>query len=252
MRVEYLYRYPVKGLTAEALEEVTIEAGQCLPWDRAFALAQGDARFDPEQPRHLPKRNFLCLMVNERAALLRSSFDPGSGTLSIQAPDGEGITANALDAPGRSAIGAFLTAFMGGEARGTPRFHHVPGHSFSDVSRKVVSLINLASLKDLEAKVGSKRHRRRFRANLWFSGAVPWAELEWVGRTLLVGGATLQVRAHIPRCPAVDVNPETAERDADPVEELRTLYGHPNLGVYAEAIEGGRIAIGDPVELLPA
>jgi len=41
MRIEYLYRYPVKGLTAEALESAEVEAGGCIPWDRAFALAQG-------------------------------------------------------------------------------------------------------------------------------------------------------------------------------------------------------------------
>ena len=128
----------------------------------------------------------------------------------------------------------------------------MPGHSFSDVSKKVVSLINLASLRDFEGKVGEKRHRRRFRANLWFSGATAWAESHWVGRTLHVGGTTLRVKAPISRCPAVDVNPETAERDSDPVKELRTLYGHPNLGIYAEVTEGGRIAVGDPIELLPA
>ena len=47
MRVEYLYRYPVKGLTAEALESAEVEQGGCIPWDRAFALAQGDSGFDP-------------------------------------------------------------------------------------------------------------------------------------------------------------------------------------------------------------
>jgi uncharacterized protein YcbX len=252
MRVEYLYRYPVKGLTAEALEETSVEAGGCIPWDRAFALAQGDARFDPEHPRYLPKRNFLCLMVNGRAAQLRSSFDPRTGLLSIQGPNGTSITDNALEADGRGRIGAFLVAFMGEEARGRPHFHYVPGHSFSDSSKKVVSLINLASLRDFESRVGERRHRRRFRANLWFSGAAPWAEDGWIGRTLLVGGTTLRVKALIPRCPAVDVNPETAERDSDPVKELRALYGHPNLGTYAEVTEGGRIAVGDPVELLPA
>lgn len=252
MRVEYLYRYPVKGLTAEALEETLIEARGCVPWDRAFALAQGDAAFDPEHPRYLPKRNFLCLMANARAAQLRSNFDPRTGLLSIQAPDRTSVTANALEADGRDRIGDFLAAFMGSEARGQPRFHHVPGHSFSDVSRKVVSLINLASLRDFESKVGQKRHRRRFRANLWFSGAAPWAEVDWLGRTLLVGGTTLRVRAPIPRCAAVEVNPETAERDSDPVRELQSLYGHPNLGMYAEVMEGGRIAVGDPIELLPA
>ncbi len=51
MRIEHLYRYPVKGLTAEALEEVAVEPGSTLPWDRAFALAQGDAPFDPAAPQ---------------------------------------------------------------------------------------------------------------------------------------------------------------------------------------------------------
>ena len=50
MRIEYLYRYPVKGLSAEALESASVEAGGAIPWDRAFALAQGDAPFDPAQP----------------------------------------------------------------------------------------------------------------------------------------------------------------------------------------------------------
>jgi hypothetical protein len=47
------------------------------------------------------------------------------------------------------------------------------------------------------------------------------------------------------------VNPETAERDADPVRELRAAFGHPDLGIYAEVIEGGEIAVGDALELLP-
>jgi hypothetical protein len=35
MRIEYLYRYPVKGLTAEALESAEVEQGDCIPWHRA-------------------------------------------------------------------------------------------------------------------------------------------------------------------------------------------------------------------------
>ena len=29
------------------------------------------------------------------------------------------------------------------------------------------------------------------------------------------------------------------------------LYGHVELGVHAEVIEGGRFAVGDAIELLP-
>jgi uncharacterized protein YcbX len=251
MRVERLYRYPVKGLTPEALDEAAVEEGGCLPWDRAFALAQGDASFDPARPEWLRKGNFMCLMKNAAIAALRSSFDPARGRLVIRAPDGTGVDANALTEAGRARIGAWLARFLGAEARGEPRFHHVPGHSFCDQRRKVVSLINLASLADFQARVGMPREKRRFRANLYFSSTVPWAELKWIGSTLAVGGARLLVVKPISRCPATEVNPATAIRDADPVAELRALYGHINLGVHAEVIEGGMIAVGDGLRLSP-
>ncbi len=249
MRIERIYRYPVKGLSAEALEEVAVEAGGCLPWDRAFALAQGDAPFDPEDPHWLQKSHFMCLMKNARIAKLHSAFDPRTGMLAIRGPDGE-IAENALTAEGRAAISAYLTRVLGDEARGTPRFHHVPGHSFCDQRSKVVSLINLASLAAYEAELGAKRELMRFRANVYFSSAKPWAEFDWVGQEILVGGARMKVFKRIIRCAATEVNLETAERDADPVTELRTLYGHADLGVHAHVIEGGKIAVGEAIQVL--
>ena len=251
MRLEYLYRYPVKGLTAEALESAEVEEGGCIPWDRAFALAQGDSGFDPAHPAFLPKYNFMCQMKNAKAALLLSIFDPKGQRLTIRRPDGEAIVDNPLTEAGRARIGAFLIDFLGDEARGEPRFHHVPGHSFCDQRQPVVSLNSLSSLRDYEAKVGARRHRRRFRANVWFNGAAPWTEFGWIGRELQLGGATLRVVKRIPRCRATEVNPETAERDADPLAELRAHYGHVDLGIYAEVVAGGRFAVGDGIEVLP-
>jgi uncharacterized protein len=250
MRIEYLYRYPVKGLTAEALDQAHVETGGAIPWDRAFALAHGDSGFDPKNPTWLPKWNFLCQMKHAKAALLFSVFDPGAKTLRIRAPDGSGIETNVMTEAGRQRVAAFLTDYLGDEARGQPEFHHIPGHVFGDQKTKVVSLNNLASLRDYEAKIGAHRHRRRFRANIWFSGAPAWAERDWIGRELQVGGAVLRVVKVTTRCPATEVNPETGERDADPVGELRSLYGHVELGVHAEVIAGGRFSIGDAMELL--
>lgn len=251
MRLEYVYRFPVKGLSAEALETTGLAAGGAIPWDRAFALAQGDSGFDPAAPRWLHKSNFACLARNARLAALRAYFDERSLMLTLRSPDGAEVQASPMVPQGRSYLEAFLTEFLGPEARGEPRFHYVPGHMFSDVSRKVVSLIGLASLRDFEARVGARRHRRRFRANLWFSGAAAWAEQDWIGRQLQLGGARLLVWKAIPRCAATEVNPVSAERDADPVKELRALYGHTHLGVYAEVLEGGRVSVGDAIELLP-
>ena len=251
MRIERLYRYPVKGLTAEALEQTSVEVGGAIPWDRAFALAQGDAPFDPAAPVFLAKTHFMCLQANAGIARLRASFNDRSGMLAILAPDGSSVEADALFASGQAKIAAFLTGFLGPEARGTPRFHHVPGHVFGDQRSPVISLINLASLADYEAKIGARRHKRRFRANIWFAGAAPWSEFEWVGREIQVGGARLRVTKRTVRCAATEVNPLTAERDADPIGELRAQYGHADLGVHAEVVEGGRFAMGDSIALLP-
>jgi len=250
MLIDRIYRYPVKGLTAEALEDVRLETGQALPWDRAFALAQGDAPFDPSAPSWLSKRHFMCLMANAKIAALRSSFDDRSGVMTLFAPDGAILEANALSVAGRAEIAAWLARFLANEARGTPVLHLSPGHVFGDMRGKVISLINQASLAALEAAAGARRHKRRFRANIWFSGAPAWAEHGWLGRELLVGGARLKVTHRIPRCAATEVNPITAERDADPVAELRAAFGHVDLGVYAEVVEAGRIAMGDAIELI--
>jgi uncharacterized protein YcbX len=250
MRIEYLYRFPVKGLTAEALEETIVEPGGTIPWDRVFALAQGDSGFDAAKPIWLPKTNFMCLARNAKAAKLAAFFEPRTGALTLRAPDGSEVSANALRAEGRETLGDFLTRYLGDEARGTPHFEYAAGHTFADGRAKTVSLINMASLHDLEAKVGARRHRRRFRANVWFSGVPAWGERDWVGQEIQMGGAVLKVIKNIPRCPATEVNPETAERDANPVAELQRLYGHKDLGVYAEVVEGGRFAVGDAIEIL--
>lgn len=250
MRIEHVYRYPVKGLTAEALDSVELRPDEMLPWDRAFALAQGDAPFDPARPAYLAKRHFLCLMANPRAALLKAAFDPRAGRLALRAPDGEALVEDAFSPAGQERIASFLARFLGPEARGTPRFHHVPGHHFADDSENYVSLISETSLRDLERRVGAPRDRLRFRANLTFSGAAPLSEMEWVGQALQVGSARLQVVQRIKRCKATDANPDTGVRDARPVAELREHYGSPDLGIYARVIEGGTVTPGSSVELL--
>lgn len=250
MRVEHIYRYPVKGLTAEALEEVQLSPGECLPDDRRFALAQGDAAFDPEAPAWLPKRNFGCLMANARLALLHSAFDRHSGMLAIRPPAGPPLVADTRSEEGRREIARFLAAFLGEEARGEPRFVEAPGHNFTDTARKCVSIIGLSSLHALEQAAGARLDPLRFRANIYVSGGQPWAEFELVGKEVLLGGARLRVFRRIPRCAATEVNPETAARDADPPRWLRQHFGHADLGVYAEVLEGGRVAVGDALEPL--
>ena len=257
MRVEQLFRYPVKGLTAESLEEVFLAPGETIPHDRRFALAQGDSPFDEAAPRFLPKVNFACMMKNARVVLVRAAFDPHDGTLSLAAEGHPPLSAATATAEGKAALGDWLIRFLGEEARhgeapdGTPRpprFTEAPGHAFTDQVRKGVSLINLASLHALEAAVGRRLDPLRFRANIYFTGLPAWAEFDWVGREVLLGGARLSVFKRTVRCPATRVDLATGERDLDVPKLLREHFGHADLGVHATVLEGGRVAVGDALE----
>ena len=87
----------------------------------------------------------------------------------------------------------------------------------------------------------------RFRANVYFDGATAWSEHDWIGSELSLGAARLRVISPITRCAATQVNPQSAERDLDIVAALQHSFGHINMGVYAEVLADGEIAVGDPL-----
>ena len=250
--VTQLYRYPVKGLSAEALDRVALSPGQCLPEDRRFAIALGTTAFDPECPEWLPKSKFIMLMRDEALARLQTSFAPESGTLSI-AEDGEILVQARLNRPdGCRQIAAFFDEFLGGAVAGPLRVVEAAGHAFADARKKpnatadkYVSLINLESIRSLEDEIGAPVDPIRFRANVYFDGPPAWREMDWLGAEITVGTARLRVISPITRCAATEVNPDTAERDLDVVGTLMRGFGHNIMGIYAEVVAGGDVAVGD-------
>ncbi|OBS07967.1 MOSC domain-containing protein [Acidihalobacter prosperus] len=250
--IERLYRYPVKGLSPEALRSVALETGRCLPHDRRFALARSDAPFDPAQPVHLPKTNFFMLMRDERLAELDTRLDTASGRFEITRR-GEPLLCADLDEPaGRTAVETFFADFLDGAPGLPPRLVEAPGHAFGDARRRpnaqtgqYVSLINLASIDALAERVGAALDPLRFRANVYFSGLPAWRELDWVGGHIRIGDARLHVVSPITRCAATTVNPATAQRDVDVPRELMRHFEHNYMGVYVEVLHGGTLAVGD-------
>jgi uncharacterized protein YcbX len=249
-----IYRYPVKGLSPEPMAEVALSPGECLPQDRRFAVALGTARFDPERPEWLPKTAFVMLMRDERLARLSTHFDAATGLFSIEA-DGRLVLTEAIAAPeGGRRVAAFLENFLEGAVSGPLHVVMAPGHSFADARRKpnattgqYVSLINLASIRALEAAVGEPVDPLRFRANLYCDGPPAWRELDWLGSEIGIGAVRVRPVAAITRCAATEVNPRTAERDLAVVAALESHFGHNLMGIYTEVVKGGDIAIGDPI-----
>lgn len=250
-RVDAIYRYPVKGLSPERLTRTVLSAGATLPFDRAYAVENGPSGFDASAPAYLPKFRFLMLMRNARLAELQTSFDDQGQVLTIRHQAREAARGDLQASEGRAAIERFLAEHCADELRGPPRILHASDHSFSDVARKVVSLINLASVADLEDAAGQPVHPLRFRGNVHVTGWPAWSEFNLVGSTIAMGKtARLKIVKRIVRCAATEVDPDTAMRDLPIPRILTDAYGHTDCGVYAEVIEGGEIAAGDTVEAI--
>jgi uncharacterized protein YcbX len=244
-----LYRYPVKGLSPEPLEHVALSVGQTLPSDRRYAIENGPSGFDPAQPAWLAKPHFLMLMRDEWLAPLCSHFDDASHTLTIRRNGDIAVQGDLETESGRGAIERFFASEYSSRIKGPPKVLTSPGHSFSDVARKVVSIINLASVAAIETMVEAPVHPLRFRANLYARGWPAWHEFDLVGQTLAIGATRLKVVKRIVRCAAVNVDPDSGARDLAIPPTLQRGLGHADCGVYAEVIAGGDIAIGDAIAL---
>jgi uncharacterized protein YcbX len=248
-RIVGLYRYPVKGLTPEPLESARLSIGGTFPLDRAWAIENGPTGFDPASPQYFPKTRFLMLMRNERLAALDARLDDATSTLTIRR-DGTVVAKGRLDtADGRAAIEAFFDDYERDELRGPARVLHAPGFSFSDMAAKVVSLINLESVRDLGERTGAEVHPLRFRGNIYVEGLPAWSELDLADQRITIGDVVLEGVQRIVRCAATNVNPDTAERDMNIPRALSHLYDHGDCGTYFRVVEGGEMRMGDTLRV---
>lgn len=248
--IRAIYRYPVKGLSPQPLERTRLSIGQTIPDDRIYAIENGPCGFDPAAPAYFPKQRFLMLMRNERLASLRTDYDDPSHTMVIHADGREAARGDLRTPNGRAAIETFFASFCADELRGPPRVLYGAGHSFSDVARKVVSIINLASVAAIENAVGAPVNPLRFRGNLYVTGWPAWHEFDLIDRTIVIDNkARLRIVKRIERCAATDVDPDIGIRDLSIPRTLMDNFDHTDCGVYAEVTADGDIAVGNGVSV---
>ena len=251
--VRGIYRYPVKGLSAQRLLGVVLEEGKPFPFDRVFALARPGVPIDVGEPRWAKKGLFLMLMLDEALARVQTNVDVETACLTIwNQPAGEGargeplLTADLASDDGRRAVEDFFFRRVP-ELSALPKLVRSREGHFMDKPDSVVSCINLATLRALEKQWGVALDPMRFRANFYIDGAKPWEEFEWVGSDIMLGDVLFRVDRRNGRCGATNVNPATGERDLDIPSALRASFGHKDLGVYLVVRNGGKVVVGDQV-----
>lgn len=242
--VTSIYRYPIKGLSGQPVSEVVLQAGQPFPCDRLFALARPRSPIDTHLSKWAKKGLFVMLMLDEALAQVRTHLDVETLDLTIEHGNRQLLAVNLASERGRSAVEDFFQDLVP-TLNGTPRLVRAEsGGHFMDKPDNVISLINLATVRNIEERWGFAVDPLRFRANIYIDGAEPWEEFDWVGRDIAVGDAVLRVDRRNGRCGATNVNPQTGRRDLDIPGSLRAAFGHKDLGVYLVVRKSGAIAAG--------
>ena len=250
--ITHLYRYPVKGLSGERLDSLTLKAGLGLEGDREVAIARNPGVFDPSAPKAAPKQQFLMLARDEALAKLETSFDAATRVLTVRDQGAQALTASVATPEGRAEIDRFFGAYLG-KPDVEATVVSAPGHKFTDISvvspekMRAISIVNLASIRALEEALGRKVDHRRFRANVYLDGVPAWRELDWLDHDLKLGPVEARCVMRTKRCPATEVNPKTAERDIRLPFELKKHFEHFDMGVYAEIRTSGELRVGDTV-----
>jgi len=226
-RVVGLWRYPVKSMGAEPLAEVDV-SWHGFAGDRRWAFIRNGA----------VQSGFPWLTLRERGDMghYRPSFvDPARPDTSptvVRTPSG--VTFDVAD----SALGAELC----------PGGVRVIKQSRGIFDTFPLSLITTQTIARLGEIVGARLDAQRFRPNILVEAAdeAPFAEDEWVGCVLRIGGMHIRVDKRDGRCVVITIDPVTTERNP---AILRAVASDRQgcLGVYGSTVQPGSVAVNDPV-----
>ena len=240
-RLAQICRHPIKGHGREDLASVRLLTGQCVPWDRHWAVAHDAARLVPGWNRCA---NFARGAKAPALMAMSSVLDETSGAVTLRHPDRGELSFRPDEA---ADLPRFLDWVqpLNPPDRAQPVAIVTAGRGMTDSDFPSVAILNSASLADLSARMGIDLSPDRWRGNLWLDGAAPWAEFDWIGQSIHIGGAVLQIKERITRCSATKVDPTTGLPNADTLGALEANFGHQDFGVYAVVTQGGPVAVGD-------
>ncbi|PVA06465.1 MOSC domain-containing protein [Thalassorhabdomicrobium marinisediminis] len=244
--VAQIWRHPIKSHGREAIDATHLAAGKCLPWDRHWAVVHERTKFDGENWAMC--RNFMIGTLTPTLAGIWAELDEATGRLTLRHQDIGSVT---FDPDTEEHLFLdWVTPLCPPERDMPAAIVKAEGRGMTDSAFPSISLMNRTSHAAVEQAHGAPLEQERWRGNIWLDGLAPWAEEQWIGKTIRIGGATLEVREPIRRCLHTAANPASGDRDVDTISVLKTGFGHQNFGVYAVVTQDGPVAVGDAAEVL--
>lgn len=245
MEVTAVWRHPLKSHGREALKRVTLRTGEVMPYDRTWAVAHDAAKIKTDG--WTPCQNFSRGAKSPALMAITATLDEATETLTLRHPERPDLTIRPDHDSDR--LLPWLRPLVDPDRAQPARVFRLDKRGYTDTPFASVSLCNMASHAAVESLAMSPLQTERWRGNIWFTGAPAWAEFDWIGRDVQLGGARLKIKERITRCRATMANTDTGQRDVDTLAALN-MMAHQDFGVYAVVTEGGPVAVGDRVELI--
>lgn len=255
-KVESVWRYPVKSMRGEELDEAFA----------SFSGIYGDRLFAFESSAS--SRGFPYLTAREQNRLLqyRPHFrHPDKAARPINLTEAEGMGANPVwadpselmvdvETPGGRTLAIDDPALMETVRADIDQKHQLKllrsERAMTDC--RPISIFSLQSARQLGEETDMPVDKRRFRANVYvdLASAQGFAENEFVGRSLRIGPkVTVKILERDARCVMITLDPDTGEKS--PAILKKVAQAHEGMaGVYGAVMVEGVLHKGDSVELL--
>ena len=255
-KVDSLWRYPVKSMRGEELDELFASfAG--IYGDRLFAFRSSaspkgfpyfTAREQTKLLQYRPRFRYpdqaarpVNLSEAESMGANPVSADPSELMVDVETPDGRTL---AIDDP---ALMTMVRANIDEKHQLTLMRSE---RAMTDC--RPFSMFSLQSARQLAEETGTPMDKRRFRANVYvdLTSAQGFAENDFVGRSLRIGPkVVVTILERDPRCMMITLDPDTGEKT--PAILKKIAQAHDGMaGVYGAVMVEGMLHKGDSVELL--
>jgi uncharacterized protein YcbX len=259
VRVAALYRYPVKGFTAEKCEALSVLEGGRIAGDRVLGVRFSNAAVPGDAWG--TKHEFVALINTPGLARLHLEFNHETPRLRISL-HGAVLVDEALDDAGRKRIASAIEEYVL-KLDENPLSSHpdrlplrVVGDGvtprYQDNEAGQVTLHGRRSLAAVAAASSPDLSEHRFRSNIAIDGLEAWEEQNWIGRGVCIGEVRFEAISAKVRCLATHANPLTGERDLPIMKTLMKVFPRekPTFAIAMITTNGGgTIRVGDKVKL---
>tara|TARA_B100000212_G_scaffold227163_1_gene172483 strand:+ start:4389 stop:5168 length:780 start_codon:yes stop_codon:yes gene_type:complete len=253
IQIKKLYYSPVKSFNFVEDHKLNILEGRGVENDRVFAFVRNKTEDEAIkfQNKQYLRNNQSYLSIKNTPLLNNYQIDLRKSELKVYKETKELVTIKDFDFVNLQKV-TYEIKKAEEELKDKDIYflYNLKKPFFDMINDNVVSLINLASLKEFEARSGLKIDHERFRANIVIDGLSPMRELDLAKKKIKVGSVIFDKFCNTPRCKATNFPYRSKILDINLPRMLNEIYNHIDFGIYLKPLTSGQIFLNDTMSII--